>query len=164
MTLRSSRQLDGSNSPTLGLGVCRYRCLVALQHNLPASGDMCVSVLSRLCTVTPNMYCVGVSKVSPTHAQPLGALWLETVGSEVLRQEATQPSWGMDADPTSRLCLAALTVRFTILPSPPLQTWPSSARSRADLSSVSRDSWGGRAQAVPGGSQPQHSPAAPSSS
>lgn len=54
------------------------------------------------------MYCVGVSKVSPTHAQPLGALWLETVGSEVLRQEATQPSWGMDADPTSRLCLAAL--------------------------------------------------------
>ncbi|XP_065765747.1 unconventional myosin-XV [Muntiacus reevesi] len=41
----------------------RYRCLVALQHNLPASGDMCVSVLSRLCTVTPNMYCVGVSKL-----------------------------------------------------------------------------------------------------
>ncbi|XFG10788.1 hypothetical protein AB1E19_014412 [Capra hircus] len=41
----------------------RYRCLVALQHNLPASGDVCVSVLSRLCTVTPNMYCVGVSKL-----------------------------------------------------------------------------------------------------
>uniref|UniRef100_A0A8C0L8M7 Unconventional myosin-XV n=1 Tax=Canis lupus dingo TaxID=286419 RepID=A0A8C0L8M7_CANLU len=41
----------------------RYRCLVALKHNLPASGDMCVSVLSRLCTVMPNMYRVGVSKL-----------------------------------------------------------------------------------------------------
>ncbi|KAK1331743.1 LOW QUALITY PROTEIN: hypothetical protein QTO34_009718 [Cnephaeus nilssonii] len=41
----------------------RYRCLVALEHNLPASGDMCVSVLSRLCTVMPNMYRVGVSKL-----------------------------------------------------------------------------------------------------
>ncbi|KAB1266477.1 Unconventional myosin-XV [Camelus dromedarius] len=41
----------------------RYRCLVALQRDLPASGDMCVSVLSRLCTVTPNMYRVGISKV-----------------------------------------------------------------------------------------------------
>ena len=96
--------------PIAGFGACRYRCLVALQHNLPASGDMCVSVLSRLCTVTPNMYCVGVSKVSPTHAQPQGALWLETVGSEVPRPEAIQPSWGMDADPTSTLCLATLTV------------------------------------------------------
>ncbi|XP_014398290.1 PREDICTED: unconventional myosin-XV [Myotis brandtii] len=43
--------------------VDRYRCLVALEHNLPASGDMCVSVLSRLCTVMPNMYRVGVSKL-----------------------------------------------------------------------------------------------------
>ncbi|KAF6299170.1 myosin XVA [Rhinolophus ferrumequinum] len=41
----------------------RYRCLVDLQHDLPASGDMCVSVLSRLCTVMPNMYRVGVSKL-----------------------------------------------------------------------------------------------------
>ncbi|KAK2492706.1 hypothetical protein MC885_002878 [Smutsia gigantea] len=41
----------------------RYRCLVALKHSLPASGDMCVSALSRLCTVTPNMYRVGVSKL-----------------------------------------------------------------------------------------------------
>uniref|UniRef100_M3XLT0 Unconventional myosin-XV n=1 Tax=Mustela putorius furo TaxID=9669 RepID=M3XLT0_MUSPF len=41
----------------------RYRCLVALKHNLPASGDMCVSVLSRLCTVLPSMYRVGVSKL-----------------------------------------------------------------------------------------------------
>ncbi|XP_023369828.1 unconventional myosin-XV [Otolemur garnettii] len=41
----------------------RYRCLVALKHDLPANGDMCVSVLSRLCTVTPNMYRVGVSKL-----------------------------------------------------------------------------------------------------
>ncbi|XP_060503096.2 unconventional myosin-XV [Panthera onca] len=41
----------------------RYRCLVALKHNLPASGDVCVSVLSRLCTVTPNMYRVGVTKL-----------------------------------------------------------------------------------------------------
>ncbi|XP_012520442.1 PREDICTED: unconventional myosin-XV [Propithecus coquereli] len=41
----------------------RYRCLVALKHSLPANGDMCVSVLSRLCTVTPNMYRVGVSKL-----------------------------------------------------------------------------------------------------
>ncbi|XP_007939649.1 unconventional myosin-XV [Orycteropus afer afer] len=41
----------------------RYRCLVAHKHNLPASGDMCVSVLSRLCAVTPNMYRVGVSKL-----------------------------------------------------------------------------------------------------
>ncbi|XP_032354863.1 unconventional myosin-XV [Camelus ferus] len=41
----------------------RYRCLVALQRDLPASGDMCVSVLSRLCTVTPNMYRVGISKL-----------------------------------------------------------------------------------------------------
>lgn len=39
---------------------------MALKHNLPASGDMCVSVLSRLCTVLPSMYRVGVSKVSPT--------------------------------------------------------------------------------------------------
>ncbi|XP_063098230.1 unconventional myosin-XV [Cavia porcellus] len=43
--------------------VDRYRCLVALKHNLPANGDMCVSVLSRLCTVMPNMYRVGVSKL-----------------------------------------------------------------------------------------------------
>nr|XP_003420708.1 unconventional myosin-XV [Loxodonta africana] len=41
----------------------RYRCLVALRHNVPATGDMCVSVLSRLCSVTPNMYRVGVSKL-----------------------------------------------------------------------------------------------------
>ncbi|XP_070338360.1 unconventional myosin-XV isoform X6 [Equus asinus] len=41
----------------------RYRCLVALKHSLPASGDACVSVLSRLCTVTPNMYRVGISKL-----------------------------------------------------------------------------------------------------
>ncbi|KAM9693550.1 unconventional myosin-XV [Trichechus inunguis] len=41
----------------------RYRCLVALRHNLPATGDMCVSLLSRLCTVVPNMYRVGVSKL-----------------------------------------------------------------------------------------------------
>ncbi|XP_021103173.1 unconventional myosin-XV [Heterocephalus glaber] len=41
----------------------RYRCLVALKYSLPANGDMCVSVLSRLCTVTPNMYRVGVSKL-----------------------------------------------------------------------------------------------------
>uniref|UniRef100_A0A452R4H6 Myosin XVA n=1 Tax=Ursus americanus TaxID=9643 RepID=A0A452R4H6_URSAM len=41
----------------------RYRCLVALKHNLPASGDLCVSLLSRLCTVMPNMYRVGVSKL-----------------------------------------------------------------------------------------------------
>ncbi|XP_040830480.1 unconventional myosin-XV [Ochotona curzoniae] len=43
--------------------VDRYRCLVALEHDVPASGDMCVSVLSRLCTVMPNMYRVGVSKL-----------------------------------------------------------------------------------------------------
>lgn len=92
---------------------------MALQHNLPASGDMCVSVLSRLCTVTPNMYCVGVSKVSPTHIQPLGALWLETVGSEVPRPEAIPLSWGKVADPTSRLCLVALPVRFTHRPAFP---------------------------------------------
>ncbi|XP_045744106.1 unconventional myosin-XV [Mirounga angustirostris] len=41
----------------------RYRCLVALKHDLPASGDMCVSLLSRLCMVMPNMYRVGVSKL-----------------------------------------------------------------------------------------------------
>lgn len=41
----------------------RYRCLVALKRNVPASGDMCVSMLSRLCTVMPNMYRVGVSKL-----------------------------------------------------------------------------------------------------
>ncbi|XP_014645274.1 PREDICTED: unconventional myosin-XV [Ceratotherium simum simum] len=41
----------------------RYRCLVALKHSLPATGDMCVSLLSRLCTVMPNMYRVGVSKL-----------------------------------------------------------------------------------------------------
>lgn len=44
---------------------------MSLEHNLPASGDMCVSVLSRLCTVMPNMYRVGISKVSPTHTQSL---------------------------------------------------------------------------------------------
>lgn len=54
------------HSPRLSVGPCRYRCLVDLQHNLPASGDMCVSVLSRLCTVMPNMYRVGISKVSAT--------------------------------------------------------------------------------------------------
>ncbi|XP_026264502.2 unconventional myosin-XV [Urocitellus parryii] len=43
--------------------VDRYRCLVALKPDLPANGDMCVSVLSRLCTVMPNMYRVGVSKL-----------------------------------------------------------------------------------------------------
>ncbi|XP_051036459.1 unconventional myosin-XV [Phodopus roborovskii] len=41
----------------------RYRCLVALKLNVPADGDMCVSLLSRLCTVTPDMYRVGVSKL-----------------------------------------------------------------------------------------------------
>nr|XP_020015153.1 unconventional myosin-XV [Castor canadensis] len=41
----------------------RFRCLVALKHDLPATGDMCVSVLSHLCTVMPNMYRVGVSKL-----------------------------------------------------------------------------------------------------
>ncbi|XP_028390179.1 unconventional myosin-XV [Phyllostomus discolor] len=41
----------------------RYRCLVPVEHKLPASGDMCVSVLSRLCTVMPNMYRVGISKL-----------------------------------------------------------------------------------------------------
>ncbi|KAF7478538.1 hypothetical protein GHT09_010347 [Marmota monax] len=43
--------------------VDRYRCLVALKPDLPANGDLCVSVLSRLCTVMPNMYRVGVSKL-----------------------------------------------------------------------------------------------------
>ncbi|KAM5262806.1 unconventional myosin-XV [Ctenodactylus gundi] len=43
--------------------VDRYRCLVPLKHNLPANGDMCVSVLSRLCTVMPNTYRVGISKL-----------------------------------------------------------------------------------------------------
>lgn len=62
-----------SHSPRLSFGPCRYRCLVALKHNLPANGDMCVSVLSRLCTVMPNMYRVGVSKVSLTpHSAPAG--------------------------------------------------------------------------------------------
>lgn len=74
-----------------GFGPCRYRCLVSLQHNLPASGDMCVSVLSRLCTITPNMYRVGVSKVSATGTRPLGAPRLEPVGSETLRLQATVP-------------------------------------------------------------------------
>ncbi|XP_027283093.1 unconventional myosin-XV isoform X2 [Cricetulus griseus] len=41
----------------------RYRCLVALKLNVPADGDMCVSLLSRLCTVTSDMYRVGVSKL-----------------------------------------------------------------------------------------------------
>ncbi|XP_032034078.1 unconventional myosin-XV [Hylobates moloch] len=41
----------------------RYCCLVALKHDLPANGDMCVSVLSRLCKVMPDMYRVGVSKL-----------------------------------------------------------------------------------------------------
>ncbi|XP_054991733.1 unconventional myosin-XV [Sorex araneus] len=45
------------------LFIDRYRCLVALQHDVPASGDVCVSVLSRLCTVMPNMYRVGISKL-----------------------------------------------------------------------------------------------------
>ncbi|KAH0505963.1 Unconventional myosin-XV [Microtus ochrogaster] len=41
----------------------RYRCLVTLKLSMPADGDMCVSLLSRLCTVTPDMYRVGVSKL-----------------------------------------------------------------------------------------------------
>nr|XP_042139289.1 unconventional myosin-XV [Peromyscus maniculatus bairdii] len=41
----------------------RYRCLVALKLSVPADGDTCVSLLSRLCTVTPDMYRVGVSKL-----------------------------------------------------------------------------------------------------
>ena len=52
---------------------------------------MCVSVLSRLCTVTPNMYRVGISKVSPAGTQPLGAPRLEPVGSETLRLQAAVP-------------------------------------------------------------------------
>ncbi|EFB16037.1 hypothetical protein PANDA_012269, partial [Ailuropoda melanoleuca] len=59
----------------------RYRCLVALKHNLPASGDMCVSVLSRLCTVMPNMYRVGVSK---EHLHQL----LESMRERVVHQAA----------------------------------------------------------------------------
>lgn len=47
---------------------------MALKHNLPASGDLCVSLLSRLCTVMPNMYRVGVSKVSPTARAAPGSL------------------------------------------------------------------------------------------
>lgn len=45
---------------------------MALERDLPASGDMCVSVLSRLCTVMPSMYRVGVSKVSGTRSAPGG--------------------------------------------------------------------------------------------
>ena len=52
--------------------------------------------------------------------------------------------------PPDSAWLLSLSDSPTVLPSPPLQTWPSSLRSGADLSSVSRDSSGGRAQAVPG--------------
>ncbi|XP_027730437.1 unconventional myosin-XV [Vombatus ursinus] len=41
----------------------RYRCLVSLKHDIPATGEACVSVLNRLCTVTHRMYCIGVSKL-----------------------------------------------------------------------------------------------------
>uniref|UniRef100_A0A7N4V6M3 Myosin XVA n=1 Tax=Sarcophilus harrisii TaxID=9305 RepID=A0A7N4V6M3_SARHA len=41
----------------------RYRCLVSLKHDIPATGEACVSVLNRLCTVTHQMYCIGVSKL-----------------------------------------------------------------------------------------------------
>lgn len=71
--LWSSGQLRWVPELQAEFGPCRYRCLVALKHSLPASGDMCVSVLRRLCTVMPNTYRVGVSKVSPTHTQPLEA-------------------------------------------------------------------------------------------
>ncbi|XP_006901266.1 PREDICTED: unconventional myosin-XV [Elephantulus edwardii] len=43
--------------------ISRYRCLLPLSHSLPATGDTCVSMLSRLCTVMPAMYRVGVSKL-----------------------------------------------------------------------------------------------------
>ncbi|XP_038618715.1 unconventional myosin-XV [Tachyglossus aculeatus] len=41
----------------------RYRCLVSLKYDVPANGDVCVSVLNKLCTVTHLMYCIGVSKL-----------------------------------------------------------------------------------------------------
>ncbi|XP_069882886.1 unconventional myosin-XV [Dipodomys merriami] len=65
--------------------VDRFRCLVALKHDLPATGDMCVSVLSRLCTVMPNMYRVGVSKLFlKEHLHQL----LESMREHVLNQAA----------------------------------------------------------------------------
>lgn len=77
------------------MGPRRYRCLVALERNLPASGDMCVSMLSRLCTVMPNMYRVGISKVSRTATQPLEAprlgLQNKPVESEMPELEVTGP-------------------------------------------------------------------------
>lgn len=65
-----------------------------LEHKLPASGDMCVSVLSRLCTVMPNMYRVGISKVSPTphsalEAPSSGAPKMEPMESEMPKLEIT---------------------------------------------------------------------------
>lgn len=74
-----------SGTAWLSLGPCRYRCLVALKHSLPVSGDACVSVLSRLCTVTPNMYRVGISKVSPA---PHSALEAPSQGLQNWRRDA----------------------------------------------------------------------------
>ncbi|XP_025938746.1 LOW QUALITY PROTEIN: unconventional myosin-XV [Apteryx rowi] len=41
----------------------RYRCLVDMWSNVIPNGTNCVEMLRNLCTVTPNMYYVGVSKL-----------------------------------------------------------------------------------------------------
>ena len=97
---------------------------MALQHNLPASGDTCVSVLNRLCTVVPSMYRVGVSKVSPAHAGP-------GPPAEGSCPRGHPWSWKMGTDPTSRPLPRLFTLPGTpFLPSSPpiqpfrLQLWP----------------------------------------
>ncbi|XP_068102481.1 unconventional myosin-XV [Hyperolius riggenbachi] len=42
----------------------RYRCVMDLGRNIHADGQICVTLLKKLCpTVTANMYCIGVSKL-----------------------------------------------------------------------------------------------------
>nr|XP_054112976.1 unconventional myosin-XV isoform X3 [Callithrix jacchus] len=119
----------------------RYCCLVALKHNLPANGDMCVSVLSRLCTVMPNMYRVGVSKVSPTPQSALKRPQFRgsrTTESEMSKLETTVPG-------TTQMSLGhgMLTARFTSTlsstsPNPPHPS--SSTPGGISVYSVSTDS------------------------
>ncbi|XP_040214368.1 unconventional myosin-XV [Rana temporaria] len=42
----------------------RYRCVMDLGRNIHADGQICVTLLRKLCpSVSPNMYCIGVSKL-----------------------------------------------------------------------------------------------------
>lgn len=43
--------------------IFRYKCLVGLNELPAANGENCVSLLSKLCPLSPGSYHVGVTKV-----------------------------------------------------------------------------------------------------